>query len=174
MRRVAIDETVPVTIELNGMKVTGQATSRMLLTDFLRHQIGQTGTHVGCEHGVCGCCTVRVDGVAGRSCLMLAVQADGRKVDTVEGLAPSRDALNALQRAFRKNHALQCGFCTPGILMSFSDFLARKPDPSEEEVREVLGGHICRCTGYAGLMKAIMEAAAEMRGETTDAETSAA
>ena len=166
MREVTKDEVVRISLELNGKTVSGNATSRMLLTDFLRSELGQTGTHVGCEHGVCGCCTVRIDGVAARSCLMLAVQADGRRIDTVEGLAASKDALNALQRAFRKHHALQCGFCTAGILMSFSDFLSRNPNPDEDEVREVLGGHICRCTGYDGLMKAIMEAAADMRGKT--------
>ena len=166
MREVKKDETMRISLELNGKTVSGHASPRMLLTDFLRTELGQTGTHVGCEHGVCGCCTVRIDGVAARSCLMLAVQADGRRIDTVEGLAASKDALNALQRAFRKHHALQCGFCTAGILMSFSDFLSRNRNPDEEEVREVLGGHICRCTGYDGLMKAIMEAAAEMRGET--------
>lgn len=166
MREVTKDEVVRISLELNGKTVSGNATSRMLLTDFLRNELGLTGTHVGCEHGVCGCCTVRIDGVAARSCLMLAVQADGRRIDTVEGLAASKDALNALQRAFRKHHALQCGFCTAGILMSFSDFLSRNPNPDEDEVREVLGGHICRCTGYDGLMKAIMEAAADMRGKT--------
>lgn len=164
MRSVSRDELVRVSFDLNGMPVSGVAQSRTLLSDFLRGTIGATGTHVGCEHGVCGCCTVMIDGVAQRSCLTLAVQAEGRSVDTVEGVA-DRDTgeLNALQRAFNKHHALQCGFCTPGILMSFTDFLNRKPDPTIDEVREVLGGHICRCTGYDGLMKAIMEAAGEMR-----------
>lgn len=165
MRCVNSDEKTPVAFRLNGAEVRGHASSRMLLTDFLRNELGQTGTHVGCEHGVCGCCTVRIDGVAARACLTLAVQADGRSVDTVEGLAEHKDALDALQRAFRKHHALQCGFCTPGILMSFSDFLGRNPNPDDQEIQEVLGGHICRCTGYAGLMKAIREAAAELRGE---------
>lgn len=164
MRSVSRDELVRVSFDLNGKPVSGVAQSRTLLSDFLRGTIGATGTHVGCEHGVCGCCTVMIDGVAQRSCLTLAVQAEGRSVDTVEGVA-DRDTgeLNALQRAFNKHHALQCGFCTPGILMSFTDFLNRKPDPTIDEVREVLGGHICRCTGYDGLMKAIMEAAGEMR-----------
>lgn len=166
MRRVTPDERIPVTVVLNGEPATGLATSRMLLTDFLRRELGATGTHVGCEHGVCGCCTVRLDGIAQRACLMLAVQAEGRRVDTVEGLAPDRTTLTALQRAFRRHHALQCGFCTPGILMSFADFLERQPSPDERTVREVLAGHICRCTGYAGLVAAILEAAAEMRGET--------
>jgi aerobic-type carbon monoxide dehydrogenase small subunit (CoxS/CutS family) len=163
MRRIDGDEPVPLSFEVNGKPVKGHANSRMLLTDFLRHELGQTGTHVGCEHGVCGCCTVQIEGVASRACLMLAVQAEGLRVSTIEGLSPDRESLNALQRAFHKHHALQCGFCTPGILMSFADFLDRNPDPDEQQVREVLGGHICRCTGYAGLVKAIMEAAAEMR-----------
>ena len=163
MREVTKDEVVRISLELNGKTVSGNATSRMLLTDFLRNELGLTGTHVGCEHGVCGCCTVRIDGVAARSCLMLAVQADGRRIDTVEGLAASKDALNALQRAFRKHHALQCGFCTAGILMSFSDFLSRKQNPEEDEVREVLGGHICRCTGYVAILRAIAATAATRR-----------
>lgn len=165
MRRIESDETVAVSITLNGETATGMSTSRTLLSDFLRQSVGATGTHVGCEHGVCGCCTVLIDGVAARSCLTLAVQANGRKIDTVEGLAPTRDELNALQRAFNRNHALQCGFCTAGILMSLTDFLARQPEPSVEEVRDVLSGHICRCTGYDGIIKAVMEAAAELRGQ---------
>ncbi len=168
MRRVTSDEPVTVSFELNGRPVRGRATARTLLTDFLRKELGATGTHVGCEHGVCGACTVRIDGVAERGCLTLAVQVDGRRVDTVEGLADRRDALTALQRAFRRHHALQCGYCTPGILMSFADFLSRTPDPDDAALREVLGGHICRCTGYAGLMKALKEAAAEMRGEVPE------
>ena len=163
MRRVAKDSKARVTLTLNGRKVTGEAESRTLLTDFLRHEIGLTGTHVGCEHGVCGCCTVLIDGVASRSCLTLAMQADGRTVQTVESLAAPDGKLNVLQEAFRTHHALQCGFCTPGILMSFTDFLKRKPDPSEQDVREVLGGHICRCTGYDGLIKAVLAAAKTMR-----------
>lgn len=165
MRGVTSEDPVPVTIELNGRRRSGRATARTLLTDFLRSELGATGTHVGCEHGVCGACTVRIDGVAQRGCLTLAIQADGRKVDTVEGLSDRKDALTVLQQALHRNHALQCGYCTPGILMSFSDFLTHNPNPGEQEIREVLGGHICRCTGYAGLMKALIEAASEMRGE---------
>ena len=141
----------------------------MLLSDFLRQALGSTGTHVGCEHGVCGACTVLIDGVAVRSCLTLAVQADGREITTVEALA-NDGALNPLQQSFRNNHALQCGFCTPGILMSFTDYLRRNPRPSEAEVVEVLSGHICRCTGYAGIIAAVLEAAATMNsneGETS-------
>src|SRR5215813_15003828 len=159
MRRVNKDERTRVRFTLNGRAVAGDAESRMLLTDFLRHVIGATGTHVGCEHGVCGCCTVLIDGAAVRSCLTLAVQAEGRAVTTVESLAAPDGALNALQQAFQNNHALQCGFCTPGILMSFTDFLERNPDPSEAEVVEVLSGHLCRCTGYAGIVSAVLEAA---------------
>ena len=157
------DAKVRVSLTLNGDETTGMAEPRMLLTDFLRHEIGLTGTHVGCEHGVCGCCTVLIDGVASRSCLTLAVQVEGRAVETVESLAGPDGALNALQSAFREHHALQCGFCTPGILMSFTDFLKRRPDPTEAEIRDVLGGHICRCTGYHGLIEAVKSAAKKMK-----------
>jgi 2-furoyl-CoA dehydrogenase 2Fe-2S iron sulfur subunit len=146
-----------VTITLNGRKVSGEAEPRMLLSDFLRHELGATGTHVGCEHGVCGCCTVIIDGVAGRSCLAFAVQANGAVIETVESLAPDDMTLNDLQDAFNRYHALQCGFCTAGILMSFTNYLARNPKPSREEVTEVLGGHICRCTGYANIIDAVMD-----------------
>ena len=159
MRRVNKNERTRLSVTLNGHKRTGEAEPRMLLSDFIRQVLGATGTHVGCEHGVCGCCTVLLDGEAVRSCLTLAVQAEGRAVTTVESLASPNGALNALQRAFQNNHALQCGFCTPGILMSFTDFLERNPHPSEAEVVEVLSGHLCRCTGYAGIVSAVLEAA---------------
>jgi 2-furoyl-CoA dehydrogenase 2Fe-2S iron sulfur subunit len=158
MRRVNKDGKVRIGLTLNGRKVSGETESRTLLSDFLRQGLGSTGTHVGCEHGVCGCCTVMLDGIAVRSCLTLAVQAEGREVRTVESLAGADGKLNALQQAFQNNHALQCGFCTPGILMSFTDYLKRQPKPSEAELREVLSGHICRCTGYAGIMAALKEA----------------
>jgi 2-furoyl-CoA dehydrogenase 2Fe-2S iron sulfur subunit len=158
MRRVSKDERARIAFTLNGRAVAGDAEPRMLLTDFLRHVIGATGTHVGCEHGVCGCCTVLVDGVAVRGCLTLAVQAEGRSVTTVESLASADGTLNALQKAFQQHHALQCGFCTPGILMSFTDYLARNPHPTEDEIREVLSGHLCRCTGYAGIVAAVLSA----------------
>ena len=158
MRRVSKDGKVRIGLTLNGRKVSAETESRTLLSDFLRHSLGATGTHVGCEHGVCGCCTVMLDGTAVRSCLTLAVQAEGREVKTVESLAAADGKLNALQQAFQNNHALQCGFCTPGILMSFTDYLSRHPKPSEDELREVLSGHICRCTGYAGIMAALKEA----------------
>jgi 2-furoyl-CoA dehydrogenase 2Fe-2S iron sulfur subunit len=159
MRRVNRNERARVSLTLNGRKVAGEAEPRMLLSDFIRHVLGATGTHVGCEHGICGCCTVLLDGRAVRSCLMLAVQAEGSAVSTVESLAGPDGALNPLQQAFQSNHALQCGFCTPGILMSFTDYLARNPQPSEEQVVDVLSGHLCRCTGYAGIVAAVLEAA---------------
>jgi 2-furoyl-CoA dehydrogenase 2Fe-2S iron sulfur subunit len=159
MRRVNKGERARLRLTLNGRKMSGEAEPRMLLSDFLRHVLGATGTHVGCEHGVCGCCTVLLDGTAVRSCLTLAVQVEGRAVTTVESLAGADGTLSLLQQAFQNNHALQCGFCTPGILMSFTDFLERKPNPSEAEVVEVLSGHLCRCTGYAGIVSAVLEAA---------------
>jgi 2-furoyl-CoA dehydrogenase 2Fe-2S iron sulfur subunit len=165
MRRVSKGERARLSLTLNGRKLSGEAEPRMLLSDFLRHVLGATGTHVGCEHGVCGCCTVLLDGTAVRSCLTLAVQAEGRAVTTVESLAGDGGKLNALQQAFQNNHALQCGFCTPGILMSFTDFLQRNPNPSEAEVVDVLSGHLCRCTGYAGIVAAVLEAAGQAKPE---------
>ena len=159
MRRVNKDQRVRVALTLNGRKLAADAEPRTLLCDFLRQGLGATGTHVGCEHGICGACTVLIDDVAVRSCLTLAVQAEGRQVTTVESLAAPDGTLNPLQTAFRANHALQCGFCTPGILMSFTDYLARNPHPSEGEIRDVLSGHLCRCTGYAGIVAAVKEAA---------------
>ena len=159
MRRVNKDQKARISLTLNGRKMAAEAEPRMLLSDFLRHSLGATGTHVGCEHGVCGCCTVQIDGAAVRSCLTLALQAEGRDVKTVESLADSNGTLNKLQQAFQNHHALQCGFCTAGILMSFTDFLSRNPKPTEDELRDVLSGHICRCTGYAGIMAALKEAA---------------
>jgi 2-furoyl-CoA dehydrogenase 2Fe-2S iron sulfur subunit len=159
MRRVNKDQKIRIGLTLNGRKLSAETDSRTLLSDFLRHSLGATGTHVGCEHGVCGCCTVQIDGTAVRSCLTLAVQAEGRDVKTVESLAASDGKLNKLQQAFQNHHALQCGFCTPGILMSFADYLARNPKPTEDDLRDVLSGHICRCTGYTGIMAALKEAA---------------
>jgi 2-furoyl-CoA dehydrogenase 2Fe-2S iron sulfur subunit len=156
----------PITLTLNGVQRSAPAEARMLLSDFLRHELGATGTHVGCEHGICGACTVRVDGVAQRSCMQLAVQADGRKVDTVEGL--NRDAgseLGDLQQAFKRHHALQCGFCTAGILMSSSHFLEQVPTPTEQQVREMLSGHLCRCTGYTNIVNAVLEVAAQREAQ---------
>ena len=157
MRGVKRNERVRVALTLNGRKLAADAEPRTLLCDFLRHGLGATGTHVGCEQGVCGACTVLIDGVATRSCLTLAVQAEGRAVETVESLAGPDGRLNRLQQAFRDNHALQCGFCTPGILMSFTDYLKRNPRASEAEIRDVLSGHLCRCTGYAGIVAALKD-----------------
>jgi 2-furoyl-CoA dehydrogenase 2Fe-2S iron sulfur subunit len=158
MQHIEADQRQRVSVVVNGRERIGYAQPRLLLSDFLRHELGLTGTHVGCEHGVCGACTVLVDGKAARSCLMLAVQVDGARVDTVESLA-SGDTLNGLQRAFRKHHALQCGYCTPGILMSATELLGRVRRPTEEEVRDMLAGHLCRCTGYAPIVRAVLEAA---------------
>ena len=157
MFRLARNQRHLVTITLNGQPRSGYAEPRMLLVDFLRHELGATGTHVGCEHGVCGACTVRLDGDAVRSCLTLAVQADGRHVETVEGLAERYGELSPLQQAFKRNHALQCGYCTSGILMSLSHFLTVKPDATEVEIRRMLSGHLCRCTGYTGIVRAALE-----------------
>ena len=159
MRRLSKNDRVRIALTLNGRKLAAEAEPRMLLSDFLRQGLGSTGTHVGCEHGICGACTVLIDGVATRSCLTLAVQAEGRDIKTVESLAAPDGALNPLQTAFRANHALQCGFCTPGILMSFTDYLARNPHPTTAEIREVLSGHLCRCTGYAGIVEAVEDVA---------------
>jgi 2-furoyl-CoA dehydrogenase 2Fe-2S iron sulfur subunit len=156
---IARDKLHPVRVTLNNTTRVGYAEPRLLLTDFLRHELGATGTHVGCEHGVCGSCTVRVDGVACRACLMLAVQVDGRTVDTVEGLG-SNGVLGDLQAAFKKHFALQCGFCTAGILMSCAHWLEQLVAPPDEaSVREMLSGHICRCTGYTPIVAAVMEVA---------------
>jgi len=155
--RLGKQDRVQISLKLNGQVRRGWAFARMTLCDFLRHELGATGTHVGCEHGVCGACTVRVDGVASRSCLMLAVQVDGRAVDTVEGLASPDGELNDLQAAFRRHHALQCGFCTAGILMSCADYLERMPNPTEDQVREMLSGHLCRCTGYTPIVEAVLD-----------------
>lgn len=161
-----------VSFSLNGKRCTGEAEPRLLLSDFLRHQAGATGTHVGCEHGVCGACTIDIDGRPARACLTLAVQVDGCEIRTVDGLAPSADRLGVLQSAFRRNHALQCGFCTAGILMSLDCFLRENPKPDVASIRDLLSGHLCRCTGYAPILHAAIEAAAELAdlsGEKTDA-----
>ena len=143
-----------IEVTVNGRRYQEVVEPRLLLSDFLRHTLGLTGTHVGCEHGVCGACTVQLDGVAVRSCLLLAVQADGAEILTVEGLE-----WGPLQEAFRANHALQCGFCTPGILLAASDLLGRGGPPTREEITEMLSGHICRCTGYAPIVEAIAQSA---------------
>ena len=162
------DQRQRVTVTLNGKEASGVTEPRMLLSDFLRQILSTNSVHVGCEHGVCGACTVRIDGRAVRSCLMFAVQAEGRRVDTAAGLADDSGELNALQTAFKKHHALQCGYCTPGILMSVTDFLERNPNPTEQGIREMLSGHICRCTGYVGIMRAVLEVASGSNEESAD------
>ena len=146
-------------VTVNGREVRELVDDRLLLSDFLRHSLGLRGTHVGCEHGVCGACTVRLDGRAVRSCLLLAAQTEGCRVDTVEGLAAPDGPLSALQEAFRRHHALQCGFCTAGILMSAAELLAAGGTPTRREIEELLSGHLCRCTGYEPIVDAIAEAA---------------
>ncbi|MXZ31548.1 MAG: (2Fe-2S)-binding protein [Acidimicrobiia bacterium] len=146
-----------IAVTVNGRRYREAVAERMLLSDFLRQRLGLTGTHVGCEHGVCGSCTVHLDGAAVRSCLLLAVQTDGADVRTVEGLADG-ERLHPLQEAFREHFALQCGFCTPGILMAAADFLAHNPAPARNEIAEMLAGHLCRCTGYAPIIDAIAAA----------------
>jgi aerobic carbon-monoxide dehydrogenase small subunit len=152
-----------VSLEVNGRRYEREVEPRLLLSDFLRHELGLTGTHVGCEHGVCGACTVLLDGEAVRSCLLLAVQADGHALATVEGLAPGPDRLHPLQQAFQECHGLQCGFCTPGFLMTLVPFLEENADPTEEEIRHALSGNLCRCTGYQHIVDAVKLAAERRR-----------
>ncbi|QPC44574.1 (2Fe-2S)-binding protein [Kaustia mangrovi] len=168
MSKLTAGETHLVTFRLNGSEVRVRAEGRMLLCDLLRHEIGATGTHVGCEHGVCGACTVQVDGAPARSCLILAAQIEGADVRTVEALAPEPARLSALQEAFRTHHGLQCGFCTPGILMTLDALLTARPDAGADEVREHLSGHLCRCTGYATIVKAALAALEDVRKEQKD------
>ena len=149
---------ISVRTTVNGRRYQEEVEPRLLLSDFLRGQLGLTGTHVGCEHGVCGACTVRLDGVAVRSCLLLAAQIDGSEIVTVEGLAGNSD-LTPLQEAFRRHHALQCGFCTPGILIAAEDLLSREPTPTRKEIVDMLSGQLCRCTGYTPIVDAIAEVA---------------
>ena len=151
-----------ITMRVNGVERTATVEVRKTLVDFLREDLGLTGTHVGCEHGVCGACTILLDGQAVRSCLLFAVQADGAEIATVESLG-TPDRLHPLQEAFREHHGLQCGFCTPGILMSMVRFLSERPQPSDDEIREVLGGHLCRCTGYQGIIEAVRAAAGRLK-----------
>ena len=152
-----MSKTRDITMTVNGEAAAAAVEPRLLLADFLRHTLGLTGTHVGCEHGVCGACTVIVDGAAVRSCLMLAVQADGSKVVTIEGLSHD-DELTPLQKSFRKHHALQCGFCTPGMITTAHALLSEEPDCDAARVREVLSGNLCRCTGYISIVEAVLDA----------------
>lgn len=155
-----------VEMTINGRDYSREVEPRLLLSDFLRHELGLTGTHVGCEHGVCGACTVLLDGEPVRSCLVLTVQANGRSLDTVEGLAPTTEELHPLQEAFWEAHGLQCGFCTAGILMTLVPWLQQNPDPSEEDIRLALSGNLCRCTGYQHIVDAVLLAAKKMNGAT--------
>jgi carbon-monoxide dehydrogenase small subunit len=158
-----------VTLSVNGGIVEASVAPRTHLADFLRETLNLTGTHLGCEHGVCGACTVLLDGRAVRACLVLAVQANGHAVGTVEGIAPSASELHPLQQAFSTHHGLQCGFCTPGMLTTLIEFLHDCPNPTEAEVRIAISGNLCRCTGYANIVAATMDAAARLRGEAADA-----
>jgi aerobic-type carbon monoxide dehydrogenase small subunit (CoxS/CutS family) len=155
---------IEVALEVNGESVARSVSPRRLLSDFIREDVGFTGTHVGCEQGYCGACTVLLDGEPVRSCLMFAVQATGRTIETVESLAPTNSELHPLQRAFQENHGLQCGFCTPGMLMTAKALLADNPTPTEDEVRQEIAGNLCRCTGYGQIVDAVLAAGSELRG----------
>jgi aerobic carbon-monoxide dehydrogenase small subunit len=160
-----VSETRDIAITVNGTRRAATVPVRLTLADFLRHQLGLTGTHLGCEHGVCGACTILLDGLSARSCLMLAVQADGHDILTVEGIAPGPDQLHPLQQAFHDHHGLQCGFCTPGILTTLIELLRDNPEPSEQDIRIGISGNLCRCTGYQNIVTAALEAAKRMRSE---------
>lgn len=170
-----MNQILPITITVNEKVYQRQVEPRMLLSDFLRHELGLTGTHVGCEHGVCGACTILFEGESARSCLMFAVQAEGHSITTVEGLAPASSSshllthegregnLHPLQQAFWEAHGLQCGYCTPGILMTLVPFLKQTPDPTEDEIRHALSGNLCRCTGYQHIVDAVRLASEKMK-----------
>lgn len=156
-------QTISIRVRVNDQEYQRSIEPRLLLSDFLRHELGLTGTHVGCEHGVCGACTILFDGESARSCLMFAVQADGHEIRTVEGLAKSTDELHPIQQSFWEAHGLQCGYCTPGILMTLVPFLRDNPNPSEDEIRHAISGNLCRCTGYQHIVDAVKLAAEKMR-----------
>jgi carbon-monoxide dehydrogenase small subunit len=160
-----MSETRQITLTVNNKTYTETVPVRVTLADFLRHQLCLTGTHLGCEHGVCGACTILFDGHSARSCLMLAVQTDGHEIVTIEGIAPDDKTLHPLQEAFRDNHGLQCGFCTPGILTTLIELLRDNPSPTEEEVRIAISGNLCRCTGYQNIVVAALDAAARLRAQ---------
>ncbi len=153
-----------IELTVNGVRHAREVETRLTLGDFLRHELGLTGTHLGCEHGVCGACTIHLDGEAVRSCILFAVQAHGCEVTTVEGLAKSDGTLHPVQQAFRDHHGLQCGFCTPGMQMTIAAFLAENRAPTEREVREAISGNLCRCTGYQGIVAAALDAAQKLKG----------
>lgn len=155
-------DLLDIAITVNGKRYEKSVEPRLLLSDFLRHEVGLTGTHVGCEHGVCGACTILMNGAALRSCLLFAIQANEQDITTVEGLAPEGKELHPLQEAFQEAHGLQCGFCTPGFLMSLVPFLKDNPNPGEEEIRDALSGNLCRCTGYQNIVEAVKLAAQNM------------
>lgn len=159
----------PITLRVNGQSYTRSVEPRLLLADFLRHDLGLTGTHIGCEHGVCGACTVMIDGQSARACLHFAAALDGAEIRTIEAVA-SEDALHPVQAAFRRNHALQCGFCTPGMVLTAVELLDKNPAPCAETVRETICNNICRCTGYNTIVAAVMDAAADMRGDQSATE----
>ena len=159
-----------ISVTVNGHVYEQQVPVRMLLSDFLRHELHLTGTHVGCEHGVCGCCTVLLNGEAVRSCLMLAVQSDGMVLTTIEGMAGTNSELHPIQQAFMEKHGLQCGFCTPGIIMSVHAMLHENPNPTEDEIRHQLSGNLCRCTGYQNIVEAVRLAAERLREPDGEAE----
>ncbi len=163
-------EECEIAVTVNGNRYERAVPVRLLLSDFLRHELHLTGTHVGCEHGVCGCCTVLFNGEAVRACLMFAVQADGMAITTIEGMAGVNSELHPIQQAFREKHGLQCGFCTPGIIMSVHAMLHERPDPSEEEIRHELSGNICRCTGYQNIVEAVKLAAERLRTQHMEVE----
>jgi carbon-monoxide dehydrogenase small subunit len=156
-------QSISIKVTVNEKEYTREVEPRLLLSDYLRHELGLTGTHVGCEHGVCGACTILFDGESMRSCLIFAVQADGHSITTVEGLASEKDNLHPLQQSFWEAHGLQCGYCTPGILMTLVPFLKQNPDPTEDEIRHALSGNLCRCTGYQHIVDAVKLAAEKMR-----------
>ena len=155
--------SISISVNVNGSEYKRNVEPRLLLSDFLRHELGLTGTHVGCEHGVCGACTILFDGESMRSCLIFAVQANGHEIMTVEGLAEDKDQLHPLQQSFWETHGLQCGYCTPGILMTLIPFLKENPNPSEDEIRHALSGNLCRCTGYQHIVDAVKLASERMR-----------
>ena len=161
------DPRIPVTLTVNGETVTREISPRMLLSDFIRHELRLTGTHVGCEHGVCGCCTVMIDGRAGRSCLAFAVQADGAEIRTIEGVAAADGTLHPIQQAMMECHGLQCGYCTPGFVMSMLSYLEETPEPdlSDRAIREMLSGNLCRCTGYRNIVTAFRRSVELMNPE---------
>jgi aerobic carbon-monoxide dehydrogenase small subunit len=165
IRDYSMGETRKIALTVNGKRYEEEVEVRHTLADFLRHQLGLTGTHLGCEHGVCGACTILLDGRSARSCLMLAVQADGHDLLTVEGIAPSADELHPLQQAFHEHHGLQCGFCTPGILTTLIEFLRDNPNPTEQEVRIAISGNLCRCTGYQNIVIATLDAAKRLQAQ---------